>query len=52
MHDWRKWCEILADCRQSLTPSSWAKQVQDIYVECKRYNPKLSYKIFIEEINK
>jgi len=52
MHDWRMWCEILADCRQSLSHSSWTKQVQDIYEECKRYNPKLSYNMFIEEINK
>jgi len=51
MQDWRKWCRILTDCRQSLTPSSWTKQVQDIYQECKRYNTKLSYNMFMENIN-
>lgn len=51
MHDWRMWCEILAEGRQSLTHSSWTKQVQDIYEDCKQYNPKLSYSMFMENIN-
>ncbi len=50
--NWKHWASILKDAKKDLLPNSWKKETIEIYKDCAKVTKNLTYKTFIQEINK
>jgi hypothetical protein len=49
---WKQWASILKDVKKDLLPTSWKKETIEIYEDCAKVTKNLTYKTFMQEINK